>query len=685
MSNINIKGIINNITPTINSYTPIIEVIVNSIWAIEQKKELQGEIVIEIIRSAQTELGNALPNIQSFKISDNGIGFNEQNRESFDTLYSDQNIKNGGKGFGRFICLKYFNDFHVDSIFQDKKLFKRRTFSMGKAKDIIINERVVEEETNSTKTTILLDGLIIKFHEKKLSTIANNILEKILPYFITKNYQCPQIVIREDNSSNEFILNKYKHNKDLFNIQEIETTKNEFVINSIKSQEQFMARIFKIYSPNTKQSKISLVAHKREVKEIHLKDYINEFEDEFYEKYTDGKQEIVRNYIIKVYVFGKYLDDNVDLERNNFKFHKDNDLLYGISQIDIAKEAAKLAKLAINSHITSRREKKIEKVNNYINQEAPWYKNISAKLDFSQISCNPTDEEINRVCSEYQFFEHKRIKNDVDNILKANDICDSDKVREIVNSATQADKSNLIHYVAHRRVILDLLEKNLEQNEDGSYPIESNLHDMIFPRNRDNSNINYENHNLWIIDERLNFSNYICSDQPISDKDLKRPDLLIYGRPIAFRSENIASNPITIFEFKRPQRDDFVNQSSKEDPVEQISHYISALKNGKYTNIKGRPINIENNTPCYGYIICDITPKIKEWMKIKGFKPTPDGLGWFNFNDPLSTYIELISWNKLLQDATMRNKIFFKKLEIENHSALSSSTKSKVGISMSLL
>jgi hypothetical protein len=32
-----------------------------------------------------------------------------------------------------------------------------------------------------------------------------------------------------------------------------------------------------------------------------------------------------------------------------------------------------------------------------------------------------------------------------------------------------------------------------------------------------------------------------------------------------------ASNPITIFEFKKPQRDDFVNPSSKEYPIQQIT------------------------------------------------------------------------------------------------------------------
>ena len=92
---------------------------------------------------------------------------------------------------------------------------------------------------------------------------------------------------------------------------------------------------------------------------------------------------------------------------------------------------------------------------------------------------------------------------------------------------------------------------------------------------------------------------------------------------------------------------------------------IGTLKNGGNTNIKGRPINIKNNTPCYGYIIIyDITPKIKEWMKIKGFIPTPDGLGWFRFNNNLNFYIEVKSWDKVLYDVEIRHKSFFKKSQI---------------------
>lgn len=135
---------------------------------------------------------------------------------------------------------------------------------------------------------------------------------------------------------------------------------------------------------------------------------------------------------------------------------------------------------------------------------------------------------------------------------------------------------------------------------------------------------------------------------------------------MAYRGDNEASNPITIFEFKRPQRDDFVDPSSKEDPVQQIIRYVNQIREGKFKTPTGRDILVNDTTPFYGYVICDLTKKVKDWLqKEKDFTPMPDGLGWFNWFGNISLYMEIISWTKLLRDAEMRNKIFFNRLGID--------------------
>ena len=74
---------------------------------------------------------------------------------------------------------------------------------------------------------------------------------------------------------------------------------------------------------------------------------------------------------------------------------------------------------------------------------------------------------------------------------------------------------------------------------------------------------------------------------------------------------------------------------------------------------------VAENTPFYGYVVCDLTSKVEKWLETeKDFKPMPDGLGWFRWRGNINLYIEVISWDKVLKDAGMRNKIFFKKLGI---------------------
>ena len=191
------------------------------------------------------------------------------------------------------------------------------------------------------------------------------------------------------------------------------------------------------------------------------------------------------------------------------------------------------------------------------------------------------------------------------------------------------------------------------------------VHDIIFPRKGHSDATPFQDHNLWLVDERLNFTTWVSSDLPLNGKDSDRPDLLVYNKRVFFRGDNEASNPITIFEFKKPQRDDFANPSSDDDPVKQIIRYVNEIRDGKYKTPEGRKIQVAENTPFYGYVVCDLTPKVEKWLeREKDFTPMPDHLGWFHWMGNINLYIEVISWDKVLKDAKMRNRILFQKLGI---------------------
>ncbi len=666
MSNVNIKRAVDNIRSGTTVYSPIVDVIVNAIEAIEDKNEKNGEVIIAIERSKEIDI-EGIQEVESFEITDNGIGFTDENRDSFDTLYSDQKINEGGKGFGRFICLKYFENLSVDSIYKDGDVFKRRTFRMGKQKDIIENEKIDLSKSKKSGSIIrLLSVKTGKFSDKKIQTIARNLVEKLLPYFISSDYACPRIVLTEKDKSNLIVLNDFVNNELSGSIKEIEVTDRTFLLKGQSLDCEFNVRVFKFYYPKNQRSKISLVAHRREVTDTAIHNYIPEFFDEFYEKNKDGSDVREKNYIIKAYVFGDYLDNNVSLERGGFEFQKDNDILFGISQNEIEKAAAMIAKKAAGEEITTRQERKKAHIKSYVEEQAPWHREILDNIDLSNISFNPSNEEIEVSLQKEKFIQEVSIKRDVKKLLN-----DSNKenlksnVMEIVKKISETSKNDLVHYIALRRYVLEIFKKSLELNSDGTYSSEGVVHDIIFPRKGDIEKISFEDHNLWILDEILNFTEYVSSDLPLNGTNTERPDLLVYDNRVLFRGDNEPSNPVIIFEFKKPQRDDFVNPSSAEDPVEQIVRYVNNIKEGDYKTPEGRKILVAENTHFYGYVVCDLTPKVEKWLHtIKNFKSMPDRLGWYQWYENINLYVEILSWDKVLKNASMRNKIFFHKLGI---------------------
>ncbi len=666
MSNVNIKRAVDNIRSGTTIYTPVIELVVNAIQAIEATGIENGLVTVTVRRSPQQELdaeGLSIPPVESILVTDNGIGFDTANRDAFDTLYTDNKLSQGGKGFGRFTCLKYFENVTVDSTFSDGGLLRRRQFDMGKGTEIIVNERLTAGTQGQTGTTIILDTVKKVGFDKRISTIARGLVEKLLPYFITENYACPRVILREEDGSEEVVLNEYL-NESRAVISELRSTNHSFDFEVNGNVHQFQVRIFKLYSPRNSKSKISLVAHNREVTETATQLYIPEFAEDFYEKRSDGTPDAGRNYVIKTYVFGDYLNDHVSLERGGFEFHKDSDAILGVSQSQIEAKAAELTKAAISSEVTSRQEKKAAQIASYVESDAPWHRSILKKVDLNAFPYNPTNEQIEAKLQEEKFKDEVRIRREVGSILNDGDVAHFESnIASVVELISESSKNDLVHYVALRKNVLALFEKSLQLTSASAYESEGFVHDIIFPRNNDSDSVEYVGHNLWLLDERLNFTRYLSSDVPLNGGKSERPDLIAYDHPFAYRGDNEASNPVTIFEFKKPQRDDFANASSKEDPVEQIIRYVNNIQDGKFRTPQGRNILVAENTPFYGYVVCDLTEKVKNWLKReKDFKVMPDSLGWFNWYSNINLYIEVLSWDKVLKDAGMRNKIFFQKL-----------------------
>jgi hypothetical protein len=667
MSNVNVRRLVDNIRSGTNIYTPLVELVVNAIQAIDAKGIPNGLVEIEVLRNGQPDVLDRLEDVDGFVVKDNGVGFTKSNRDAFDTLYTEQKIADGGKGFGRFTCLKYFDRVKVSSTFAEGDAFRDRAFRMGLDKDIIVDEKEGPSQAQATGAAVEISGIkSVRFPDKKLETISRVVVERLLPYFVDKERVCPRVVIRDANKPSDTVsLNDYL-GKENSQIVEMKVDESAFSLSANEDEKTFQVRVFKFFAPRTAKSKVSLVAHRREVTDNPLESYIPEFAEEFFEPGPDQDLAKGRNFVIKAYVFGDYLNDNVSLERGEFRFQTDTDLLNGISQNDIEQKAAEIVQSVVGAEIAERKRRKEVRISEYVTNDAPWHRILAKEVDFSALPMRPSNQDIELHLQKKKFEKEIATRTQVTAVLNSENPDElGEKIAQLIERISDNSKNDLIHYVSMRKCVLDLFSKSLEIGADGKHKSEGEVHDIIMPRKKDSEELNYDAHNLWILDERLNFTSYVSSDKPLQSSG-DRTDITVYNRRVAYRGDNEASNPITIFEFKKPQRDDFADPSSREDPVQQIIRYVNQIREGKFRTPTGRDILVNDTTPFYGYVVCDLTKKVKDWLqKEKNFTPMPDGLGWFNWSGNISLYMEVLSWTKLLRDAEMRNKIFFNKLGID--------------------
>lgn len=121
----NFKGLVSLHTlPKTTPLLPLYEAVINSIQSIEDANISNGKIEIVIEREKQMNFFEQWEtDVENIVINDNGIGFNDDNYNSFDTYASEFKIQKGCKGVGRMMWLKAFCEVSVESIFDemDKK------------------------------------------------------------------------------------------------------------------------------------------------------------------------------------------------------------------------------------------------------------------------------------------------------------------------------------------------------------------------------------------------------------------------------------------------------------------------------------------------------------------------------------------------------------------------------------
>src|SRR5262249_16830140 len=118
-------GRLRNIGKLKNWLMAVAEAVTNSLDSLSSSQ--RGKIVISIERENSLLEGEEQKRITAIKVVDTGVGFTDQNFQSFCTPDSQHKRHIGGKGLGRLMCLQAFESVEVESYYfeEGEWLFRR--------------------------------------------------------------------------------------------------------------------------------------------------------------------------------------------------------------------------------------------------------------------------------------------------------------------------------------------------------------------------------------------------------------------------------------------------------------------------------------------------------------------------------------------------------------------------------
>lgn len=662
--------------PRTKPLLPLFELISNSIHSIEEAidkgivEPTEGKIVIECLRNGSPETLERLVDIDiypihSFIVSDNGIGLDEENLKAFIEADTDHKIDIGGKGVGRFVCLKAFKELNITSYYKENSGTKAVKFDFKATKEGFHNFSNPKADGKSNGSEIKLNGIKDEFQKalpKELSAIAREIVAHFQLYFIRSTN--PQIIIRNQNNI-EFNLDT------LFKTEfKSDVKSGNFYIGDTKFE------LFLTKSSEFQSHKIHFCAHNRSV-----------ITEGLYSKLVDlGKKPIEEDdfkFFYQAHIVSNTLDENVDTERIGFIFpdgDEEDEESIDLNLAKIRRASVKCIEELLSDYLGNVRELKIESYRPIINEELPQYKSTMhfKTEEVKRLPPGLTKEQLDIELYKIDARWRLEVKEEKIKLLSEDkDFSTREdyrlKYEKFLSDFNEIGKSDLARYVVHRKTIIELLEQLIETNGEGKFENEDLIHSVFFPIRSTSDEVPYDKQNLWLIDERLSYHSFLASDKTfnsisqLTSTDSDRSDLLIYTEAFAFSdSKKAPHNSFTIVEFKKPQRDDYKDYDDSKNPIEQSEKYIELLLEGKVKGRNGRPVEVDRKTPFYVYIICDIRPSLQKILERREFELTPDGMGWFKVKSKFySAYFEVMPFEKVLDDARKRNRVLFEKLRID--------------------
>lgn len=601
-------------------------------------------------------------------VEDNGVGLDDVNWDAFMTTDTANKIQIGGKGVGRLLWLDCFEHIKIRSVFEEGDEYKHRSFRFVLALEEQIQDLKVDtaNDARGSSFQVHFEGLRPNEYQKTFPGRGNYIFQHMTSHFLPTfiGGRSPQITVRVGDETSVYpdAIEEIVHRRD-----------PELVLKTEKygALKLTLMECDKVASADlTGYHFVHFIAHDRTVhsQSIDGKLGLKYFGDE-------------GNRVFHAILTGDFLDQNVNQERTAFQFE---DAVIERIINDVCFESIECFLTEPLTKLMGEQQKMIEEITaTYPSVAFGNTEELQRKVPSGELK----DDAI------YGHLARERYRRDVRQAEKIRAVLNRLKdgkadvatfaatIEDAGKAIEDAEQRSLAEYIVRRKVVLDfieiLLQKVRDDTRDSAYQREDVLHSFICPLRvgtidgRDRKVEPASSHDLWIVDERLTFAQYFSSDVEFSKlseavESAERPDVLIFDYVHGLRQTEEPSK-VLLVEFKRPGRTSYRDD---ENPQLQVERYVRKLQTGGLSDVRGRPIRLDQNTIFYCFIVADIVGKLDEWTF--SWQRTADGRGRiYRPNSGFLGSIELIGWDDLLGDARARNQAFFDKVGISGKSFFS--------------
>ena len=683
------EGVLREVKRAQLSLQPIYEAFTNALEAIKIREtngeDFQPEIVVTIHSTQTTDGANAF---NKLTLKDNGIGFNDKEFARFNR-YKDFTKGNHNKGSGRIQYAHYFERSRFTSYYSTEDGTRKREFVVSKDPDFIRNNAIVFHKSDEVcddceiGTLVSFNGLRDStrriYHDLTDGELKGKLLDRYLQYFCINKGHLPKIVIQhyvyEELSSESEILHD-----DIPDIDKTETiplnysriSTNGKSIEKIDKTEDFIIKSIRIPSSRLKENRINLTSKDEIVENVKLDLELLSKSDNI-----DGDHFLFL--ISSEYINDRDSDERGELRIPTLESFATNDMFTEeeilMDDIQNSVNTVLLTMYPEIQEIKEKHELDVERLKEM-------FLLSDDDIDFN-ISVNDTE---NKILEKVYANEAKKvaeidasIKNRIDYLNRLDTTSDdyierlNEEVEELVRVIPLQNKTALTHYVARRKLVLELFNKILErqlevQNNGGRNEDEKLLHNLIFQQSTENS----DKSDLWLLNEDFIFfkgtSESKLDDIEIDgtkilretlsedeeeyrrslgeDRFAKRPDILLFTE----------ESKCIIIELKNPDK-------TISEHLNQISNYATLLRNYTKPEFKF--------TTFYGYLIGekidsrDVISHDSDFIEAyhydflyRNHKTVPA----FFVTEKGSLYMEVIKYSTLLERAMRRNEKFIEKL-----------------------